>query len=247
MSALDGNFNSTVEAVTVTLDTTGFASGRHLLYLRGRDSANYQGAVSAAFLTVIDPATAPFLEGTVTELGSGTPLAATVRVGPFSTPTVPATGAYSIQVPEGTYDVTATAADHAPATAYGVTLATLQTVIQDFALVAYSTVLDDDVEGGNIGWTTGQAGTWAITNAQWHSPSNSWTDSPGGVYGNNRNTALTSPRKRSCSLGLRELLQATTMLSPLWRRKRTNRIVMSSGARAGRTCSTSSAGNPRWL
>ena len=193
MSAVDGNFNSTVEAVTVTLDTTGFVSGRHLLYLRGRDSANNQGAVSAAFLTVIDPATAPFLEGTVTELGSGTPLAATVRVGPFSTPTVPATGAYSIQVPEGTYDVTATAADHAPATAYGVTLATLQTVIQDFALVAYSTVLDDDVEGGNIGWTTGQAGTWAITNAQWHSPSNSWTDSPGGVYGNNRNTALTSP------------------------------------------------------
>ncbi len=40
MSPVDGAFNSTVEAATATIDTTGFASGRHLLYVRGRDSAN---------------------------------------------------------------------------------------------------------------------------------------------------------------------------------------------------------------
>ena len=153
MNAVDGTFNSTVEAATVTLDTTGYASGRHLLYLRGRDNANNWGAVSAVFLTVIDPATAPYLEGTVTDMESGTPLAATVVAGPFSTATVPATGAYSIQVPEGTYDVTATAADHAPATAAGVTLASLQTVVQDFALVPYAPVFEDDVENGTNGWT----------------------------------------------------------------------------------------------
>ncbi len=190
MSAVDGTFNSPVEAATVTLDTTGLASGRHLLYLRGRDNANNWGAFSAAFLTVIDPATAPFLEGTVTAMGSGTPLAAAVVVGPFSTATVPATGAYSIQVLEGTYDVIVTAADHAPATASGVTLATQQTVVQDFALVPYAGVLDDDVESGNLGWTAQTP--WAITTTQSHSPTHSWTDSPSGSYGNNLSTSLTS-------------------------------------------------------
>ena len=190
MNAADGTFNATVEGATLALDTTGLASGRHLVYVQGRDNAGNRGAISAAFLTVIDPATAPFLEGTVTEAGTGTPLAATVTVGPFSTATVPATGAYSIQVPEGTYDVTASAADHGPLTAYGVVLAIQQTVTQDFALAAYATVLEDDVEAGNIGWTAQTP--WAITTAQSHSPTHSWTDSPAGSYGNNANTSLTS-------------------------------------------------------
>ncbi|KAB2968838.1 MAG: hypothetical protein F9K18_02215, partial [Thermoanaerobaculia bacterium] len=191
MNASDGTFNATVEGATLALDTSGLASGRHLLYVQGRDNANNRGVVSAVFLTVIDPATAPFLEGVVTEAGTGTPLAATVTVGPYSTATVPATGAYSIQVPEGTYDVTASAADHGPLTAYGVVLATQQTVTQDFALAAYAPVFEDDVESGTNGWTAQTP--WAITTAQSHSPTHSWTDSPGVNYGNNLNTSLTSP------------------------------------------------------
>ena len=190
MSPVDGAFNSTVEAATATIDTTGFASGRHLLYVRGRDSANNWGAFSAAFLTVLDPATAPFLEGTVTAAGSGTPLVATVAVGPYATSSLAGTGAYSIQVPEGTYDVIATAPGHAPTTAVGVTLAALQTVVRDFALVPYVAVLDDTVEGGNLGWTAQTP--WAITTLQSHSPTHAWTDSPSGNYGNNVNSSLTS-------------------------------------------------------
>ena len=34
---------------------------------------------------------------------------------------------------------------------------------------------------------------WAITTAQWHSATHSWTDSPAGQYANNANTSLTSP------------------------------------------------------
>jgi len=190
MSAVDGTFNSTVEAATVALDTSALDSGRHLLYVRGRDNANNWGAFSAAFLTVLDPATAPYLEGTVTAAGSGTPLAATIAVGPYSASSDAGTGAYSIQVPEGTYDVTATAPGHAPATASGVVLGTLQTVIRDFALAPYVAVLDDTVESGNLGWTA-QA-PWAITTAQSHTPTHAWTDSPAGSYGNNVNSSLTS-------------------------------------------------------
>ncbi|MEO8195644.1 MAG: M14 family zinc carboxypeptidase [Thermoanaerobaculia bacterium] len=190
MTPVDGTFNATVEAATATLDTTGFASGRHLLYVRGRDNANNWGAFSAAFLTVLDPATAPFLEGTVTEAGSGAPLAATIAVGPYATSSVAGTGAYSLQVPAGTYDVTATAPAHAPATASGVVLGTLQTVIRNFVLAPYVAVLNDTVESGNLGWTA-QA-PWAITTLQAHSPTHSWTDSPAGSYGNNVNSSLTS-------------------------------------------------------
>ncbi len=68
--------------------------------------------------------------------------------------------------------------------------ARLQTVIRDFALAPYVAVLDDTVESGNLGWTA-QA-PWAITTAQAHSPTHAWTDSPAGSYGNNVNSSLTS-------------------------------------------------------
>ncbi len=186
MSADDGAFNETVEAATATLDgaaTAALASGRHLVYVRGRDNLNNWGAVSAAFLTVIDPATAPIVSGTVTEAGTGTPLAATVAVGPFATATDPGTGAYSIQVPEGTYDIAASAPGHATVTAAGVALASQQTWVQDFVLQAYAIVLDDDVEGGNIGWSTGSP-AWSITTSSAHSPTHSWTDSVGNYIDN---------------------------------------------------------------
>ncbi|MDW8317177.1 MAG: M14 family metallopeptidase [Anaerolineae bacterium] len=52
MAAADGSFNSTVENVTATVNTTGLTPGRHILFVRGRDSAGNWGAFSAVFLTV---------------------------------------------------------------------------------------------------------------------------------------------------------------------------------------------------
>ena len=208
MDPTDGTFDTTVEGAQANLDTTGLEVGRHLLYVRGRDAANNWGAVSAVFLTVIDPATAPTVQGTVTEFGTGTPLAATVAVGPYSTQTDPTSGAYSIQVPEGTYDLTASATGHASATVAGVTLTTAQTLVQDFALAPFTALLDDDVEGGNIGWTAQTP--WAITTSQSHSPTHSWTDSPGGNYGNSVDTSLTS--------ALLDLTGATDTVLSFWHR-----------------------------
>jgi hypothetical protein len=57
----DGVFNAVSEDVTVTIDTTGWLPGRHILFERGKDNANNWGAVSAVFLTVEFPLFLPLL------------------------------------------------------------------------------------------------------------------------------------------------------------------------------------------
>ena len=52
MAAADGTFNSTIEAVTATVDTSSLATGRHLIFVRGKDADDNWGAFSAAFLDV---------------------------------------------------------------------------------------------------------------------------------------------------------------------------------------------------
>ena len=60
MQAVDGAFDSKQEVVRATVDTSAWAPGPHLVYVRGRDAAGNWGALSAAFIR-IDPnaSTAP--------------------------------------------------------------------------------------------------------------------------------------------------------------------------------------------
>ncbi len=191
LSADDGLFNATVESASATLATGALASGRHILYVRGEDAGADWGPVSALFLYVVDPATAPFVQGVVRDANTLAPLAATVSVGPFSITTNPGTGAYSIQVPPGTYTIGATSPGHAPRSVAGVVAAELATVTEDFALPPFTLVLADDGEGANPGWTA--QSPWALTTESAASPTHGWSDSPGGNYTNNRDTSLTSP------------------------------------------------------
>ncbi|PWB71075.1 MAG: hypothetical protein C3F15_13140, partial [Holophagae bacterium] len=191
MVAVDGQFNSTVEQVRATVPTGGLGNGRHTVYLQAIDSAGSWGVVSAAFFWVLDPAQAAHIAGDVRSAAGGQPLAATVTAGPFSTASDPGDGSYDLMLPSGSYDVTATADGYAPFTALNVPAVTGQTTPLDFYLAPYVQVLDDDVESGNIGWTA--QSPWAITTEASSSPTHSWTDSPGGVYANNRNISLTSP------------------------------------------------------
>ncbi len=57
MAATDGSFNRTVEGVTATVDSNGLSTGRHILFVRGRDAAGNWGALSAVFLEVEAPCT----------------------------------------------------------------------------------------------------------------------------------------------------------------------------------------------
>jgi hypothetical protein len=53
LTPADGAFNTPVETAQATLDTTGLADGRHTVFVRGQDSLDYWGPVSAAFLCIL--------------------------------------------------------------------------------------------------------------------------------------------------------------------------------------------------
>lgn len=190
MTASDGSFSSTIEDVTATLDTTGLADGRHVLFVHSRDASGAWGTATAAFLWVLDPATAPHIAGVVTDIAAGTPVAAVVSAPSFSTTSDPVTGAYDLMLPAGTYELAVTASGYATATLSTVVATPSTTTVLDVALAPLTTALVDDVEAGNLGWTA--EGTWAITTATSHSSSHSWTDSPNGDYPDDSSTSLTS-------------------------------------------------------
>lgn len=207
----DGQWNATVEAAHLEIASVGLATGRHIVFVRGQDASGAWGPISAQFLDILDPATAPFVEGFVREAGTLAPLAATVAVGPYLATTNPATGAYSIQVPAGTYDLRATSVGHATRQFAGVVAAPLATVTEDFLLPATALVLADDGEGANPGWTA--ASPWALTTETAATPTHAWSDSPGGNYANNRDSSLTSP--------IFDLTAASDVSLGFWHRCRT--------------------------
>jgi len=53
MFAGDGGFDSEVEPVTVSIDTSGLAGGRHIVFTRGQDTDGNWGPFTAAFFTVV--------------------------------------------------------------------------------------------------------------------------------------------------------------------------------------------------
>lgn len=59
--AADGSYNTSVENVNGVINTSGWSNGRHLLFVRGRDSNGNWGPVSAIFLQVSAPTAADLL------------------------------------------------------------------------------------------------------------------------------------------------------------------------------------------
>ncbi|MBN1177951.1 MAG: hypothetical protein JXD18_01985, partial [Anaerolineae bacterium] len=53
LTAADGAFDEPIEAVAASIDTSGLALGRHVVFVRGQDAAGNWGAVSAAWLDVV--------------------------------------------------------------------------------------------------------------------------------------------------------------------------------------------------
>ena len=190
MTPADGAFDEKTESVVATLDTSSLSQGRHIIFVRSQDINGNWGAVSAAFVYVLDPEVSPVIEGYVRDVGDNSPLLATVSAGVFATVSDPATGHYAMMVISGTYDMSAIAEGHNPATVDNVQAFDYQTVHQDFNLEPTCAIFSDDVESGNQGWTAQPP--WGITTSKSHSPTHSWTDSPAGQYSNNQNTSLTS-------------------------------------------------------
>ncbi len=191
MTAVDGGFDQVVEGVEATVDTGGLSPGRHIIFVRGQDAAGNWGAVSAIFVQVTDPLASPLIEGYVRDANTNAPLDATVVADIFQTDTDPATGYYSLRVISGTYDMHAVSVNHGISRVTGIEAQDYQTIPQDFYLFPVCDIFTDDIESGNAGWTA--EGSWSMVVENAHSPSHSWTDSPGSDYGYDWNYSLISP------------------------------------------------------
>lgn len=195
MQAVDGAFDGPVEAVQLSLDSSGMTAGRHTLFFQGQDSEGNRGAVSAAFLHLIDPQSAPFLEGVVRDAETRQPVAGRVRVGSFETVSQAGSGFYRLQVPAGIYDLIVESPQHARQQ-QTVSLDDFATVVQDFRLRPYVDVLADDADGNAfhgdpVAWSADPP--WAPSSEVSLSPPNAWSDSPGGNYATSVDVSLTSP------------------------------------------------------
>ena len=82
MSAVDGTFNSTSEAVTGQIDTSSLTPGRHTIFVEGQDSAGNWGVLGSVFLTISNGSPTPTPTATPTAISTPAP----------TPPTTPTTG-----------------------------------------------------------------------------------------------------------------------------------------------------------
>ncbi len=170
LDALDGGFDSAREGAAGTLDAGALGVGRHFVYVQGVDTAGNAGTPAAAMVDVVDAASVGTLEGQVTDLASGEPLAATVTLSnaaeSHTATSNGATGDYRAHGYPGRYDVHVSAAHHLSEDLQGVMLAAGASVARDFALYATCTLFEDDMESGPGAWTAGSQ--WTIQTVPGH-------------------------------------------------------------------------------
>ncbi|HZE18225.1 MAG TPA: carboxypeptidase regulatory-like domain-containing protein, partial [Mycobacterium sp.] len=135
MSPVDGAFGEVIEEVEASVPTGSWPPGRHILFVRGRDSLGNWGPVSAVFCeTAIDS----FVDGHVSDATTATAIsgAELLLQGPADSyeATTDGAGYYVVPVLSGPYTVTASAFGYAPGVATGVEATTGVTTTQDFYL-----------------------------------------------------------------------------------------------------------------
>lgn len=188
LTADDGAFDEVEENASATLAPGTLAPGTHSVFVRAQDSASDWGTVSAAWVIVLDPMTAPHISGNVTEVLTGLPIDATVTAGLFATQTQ-VDGSYDLLVLPGSYSLQVEADGYAPVTVGGINLAPSQTHIENIEMVPICPLYSDDMENAT-GWSLDAP--WQFATDLAHSPIRSLDDSPNGVYANNLNIAATA-------------------------------------------------------
>ncbi len=84
MASTDGSFNEKTEDVRATIDTTGWSTGQHIIFVRGKDVNNNWGAFGAIFVNISSSGPTPTPTNTPTNTPTPTQ---TPTEGPTSTPT----------------------------------------------------------------------------------------------------------------------------------------------------------------
>ncbi|MEO7432166.1 MAG: M14 family zinc carboxypeptidase [Dokdonella sp.] len=192
LTATDGTFSGSVEDVRGTLPAgANLGVGRHMIYVQGTDSAGNAGTPNAAMIDIVSADSVGTLAGTVTDKSSAAPLVATITLAnadeTHRATSDAATGVYRAHGYPGTYDVHVSAAHHLSEDLHGVALTLGSKIAHDFALYPNCSIVSDDVESGNQGWTAQspwviESGTDGDTTKVWNTPD----------YGDNLNRSLTS-------------------------------------------------------
>ncbi len=134
MAPVDGAFDSSVEGASAVIDTTGWAGGRHTLYVRGRDADGNWGAVSAAFVYVTTGNEGAFV-GELRDSQSGDLLQGAVFADAVGVSALTdASGVYTLTLPAGSWDLRASALYHLDSSASGLAVSDGVLVPQDFTL-----------------------------------------------------------------------------------------------------------------
>lgn len=162
LSAADGAFNASIEAITGTVDTAGLSLGRHTLFVEAQDAAGNWGVPTAVFVDVQGVPNSA-LTGHVLTQGSGAPVAdaqIVASAGPtmtFSTLSG-ADGAYHVAVLAGNYTLTASKYGYEATTINSITTSAGVTTTQDITLttVPFYTV-SGVVRDAQTGWPVAAA------------------------------------------------------------------------------------------
>ncbi len=186
----DGAFNSGVEQASRSIDTSGFAAGRHMVWVQGRDTAGNDGPPAAVFVTVMAAQDLLNVQGRVRQFGTQTPLAANVRASTYLSTTEPGSGAYSRRLPVGSHDIEYSSPGHESVLLAGVTGQGGQTLTRDVDLYRLCGLVQDPVELAIASPFTAQT-PWT-RRAGGVDGGAVWLPSATGNYASNLNISLTS-------------------------------------------------------
>ena len=192
LSADDGVFNSSVENASVSISTSGLSSGRHVAFVQGTDASGQAGSPNAVFIDVAQANEIAALNGTITALQGGAPLAAGIRVSnpvsgeDRSTVSDFGNGNYQRPMHAGTVNIHVDApSGYLSEDLNGVVLSGGASAVRDFALLNTCMAFDDNVESGANGWTA--QSPWVRNNTTSGNASFVWA-TPN--YGSNLNNSL---------------------------------------------------------
>lgn len=190
LQPVDGSFNTSVELARGTLDTGALATGRHLVFVQGRDVAGSEGVYSAAFVDVVAPEQAATLSGNVTDIGTGAPLQAEIRVGDWRTQSA-ADGGYARLLRAGSWPLSVTVPGYERETEASLVVAAGAALTRDFALYRLCPRLSDPVDTTGTSPLVAQT-PWQRRGGTGQDGGAAWLQSALGNYANNLNASLTS-------------------------------------------------------
>lgn len=188
MSASDGAFDGAEEWVEANV-AQGLSVGRHMVFVQGRDSSAALGPVSAGFVEVVAADQALSLQGRITEVGSGTPLQATLKANRFTTTSSAVDGRYQRVLPGGDFTLEVTADEHESIRVDAVSLFAGSSVQRDFELYRRCARLDDPVDLGDVNFSA--QSPWTLR-PDLGNGGTAWVPASGALYPNSLNVSLTS-------------------------------------------------------